>query len=378
MATTEKDKPSIGYTHSGSTEMQAFLAKLKGSARTAPIRSRCTNTRETRASIHDLSSAAYTAANMRLYMVITRNLNNNVLSVTLENSYDDDGVEALRYIRDCFATAGNENKEEAAKDRYLEILSGVKSGVNAFELSKTFNELAAIKTDLSKGFAVSEEAYCKDIIRMVRKLSTDHKREVKDGVRDMDDDDLDKPAKVQAMLEGVVTSVNKDRENERKEAARNALAVTNDVPAGQTQTAAAGTNPLAPLQAAMQVQLALAAMQGGNGTGNANFNANIERCGECGLNHFIAPGETCHTKLLAEGKEVPGWSTMDPSKQARMIQRAEEYKNKGPFKDRSAADKAAVINPNGGGGGRGRDGGRAGGFGRGRGGRAAAALLPLY
>ena len=32
MATTEKDKPSIGYTHSGSTEMQAFLAKLKAVA----------------------------------------------------------------------------------------------------------------------------------------------------------------------------------------------------------------------------------------------------------------------------------------------------------------------------------------------------------
>ena len=381
MATTEKDsKQSIGYTHSGSTEMQAFLAKLKAVAHADGADTLKVYKHARDKSVpHGLSSAAYTAANMRLYMVITRNLNNNVLSVTLENSYDDDGVEALRYIRDCFATAGNENKEEAAKDRYLEILSGVKSGVNAFELSKTFNELAAIKTDLkeSKGFAVSEEAYCKDIIRMVRKLSTDHKREVKDGVRDMDEDDLDKPAKVQAMLEGVVTSVNKDRENERKEAARNALAVTNDVPAGQTQTAAAGTNPLAPLQAAMQLQLALAAMQGGNGnTGNANFNANIERCGECGLNHFIAPGETCHTKLLAEGKEVPGWSTMDASKQARMIQRAEEYKNKGPFKDRSAADKAAVINPNGGGGGRGRaNGGRAGGFGRGRGGRAAAALI---
>ena len=296
MATTEKDKPSIGYTHSGSTEMQAFLAKLKAVAHaTGADTLKIYKHARDKSIPHGLNNAAYTAANVQLYVIITRNINNNVLSVTLENSYDDDGVEALRYIRGCFATAGNENKEEAAKDRYLEILSGLKSGVNAFELSKTFNELAAIKTDLkeSEGFAVSEAAYCKDIIRMVKKLSTDHKREVKDGVRDMDDDDLDKPAKVQAMLEGVVTSVNKDRENERKEAARNALAVANDVPAGQTPTAAAGTNLLAPLQAAMQVQLALAAMQGGNGnTGNANFNANIERCGECGLNHFIAPGET--------------------------------------------------------------------------------------
>ena len=84
----------------------------------------------------------------------------------------------------------------------------------------------------------------------------------------------------------------------------------------------------------------------------ANYNSDLAQCDECGIPHFVAPGETCSIKLLAEGKDVPGWSGMDPIKRERMIMRADEYNKKGPFKNRSAADKAAVLkssNPAGGG-----------------------------
>ena len=96
MATTEKDKPSIGYTHSGSTEMQAFLAKLKAVAHaTGADTLKIYKHARDKSIPHGLSSAAYTAANVQLYVIITRNINNNVLSVTLENSYDDDDRGAL-------------------------------------------------------------------------------------------------------------------------------------------------------------------------------------------------------------------------------------------------------------------------------------------
>ena len=95
MATTEKDsKQSIGYTHSGSTEMQAFLAKLKAVAHADGADTLKVYKHARDKSVpHGLSSAAYTAANMRLYMVITRNLNNNVPARTCQDHRPHDATQ---------------------------------------------------------------------------------------------------------------------------------------------------------------------------------------------------------------------------------------------------------------------------------------------
>ena len=379
-ATTGISKYSIGYKHQSASECQAFIPKLKSKARADGADTLKVYKHAVDETAHNLNATQLANANEALYDVIIDNLGNDNLVRTLAATYKNDGIAALRYIRGCWATAGNDNKESDASRRYNAGLVDLKSGVTAFELQEKFNDLSALRADLDgTSREVSNERYCSDIIDMVKALSFEHKMETQSDLRSLSEDERDEPSKVQTMLEGVVTSINGDREREREGAARKALAVgpaANDAAAQNLILAAATVaNGNGPLQASLL--RALQGTMGDNGaSNNANYNNNLAPCDECGLRHWIAPGETCHTKLLAEGKDVPGWDAMDPTKQQRMQMRADEYNKKGPFKDRSAADKAAVLNPIGGG--RGRGNGGKGGGGRGRGGgRAGAALMAL-
>lgn len=364
--------------HQNRAEYMAFIARLKGKAKDHDNDDVIRIYKFAIDGVaHGLSAGKLTDANEDFYDLIIANTANDQVVRTLSSQHKNQGTSAIEYLRDCFAIGGNAGKEGEEAHAYNAELNDLTAGVTFFELQGKFANLSDMRTNLIGGpREISDERFCADISDMVKRLSHEHKLEVNSELKSMPRAARNSPSAVQAMLEGVVSSINGDRERERKEASRRALAAQ---PAQPVQPAQPANNQLA------QALAALLAGDGGaynynGGRGNNNDGGDaLPPCDMCGVRHFIEPGGECHAKLLAEGKDVPGWDSKPDAMQRRLQQRADEYNAKGPFKDRSPADKALVT-----GGGKGGKGGGKGGrcngggrYGGGRGGRANAAALGL-
>lgn len=138
-------------------------------------------------------------------------------------------------------------------------------------------------------------------------MPREHRMEFKMAILTVSGADRDKPGSVKLALEGVIASMSAlhAKEAQAKDSKRQVLSASKL--ADQIQM-----SPIADLLSAA------AAFQRGNGNrGNGNFPS---PCDDCGVRHK----GTCHAKLLADGKAVPGWADKSAEQQARITSRSDD------------------------------------------------------
>ena len=327
------------YKHKDAAEMQAFIFKMKSKARTkdenagkiakAAMTANITTIESSKAG---LGADEFKKANSILYDIILEHIGNESLILSLGTKYDEMGAQALIYIRGCFASGGNEDKEKVAWGKYNSKIAGVKPGTTSSELRDTFNVLHGIRLDLhGTDREVSDAHYCADIKDAVSKLSAEHRTEVRDAVRQLTGTERTKPDRVESALEGVVGALRAEEEEARENSQRRALSVKQADEEGHNHS----SNGNADANQLMQLLLGMAPALVAATTNPRNNNTLIPRCDQCGVRHPMKPGEECHAQLLSEGKEVPGWDKKPADMQKRLQDRAQEIREKGPYKSRS-------------------------------------------
>ena len=286
------------YQHKDHTEMQGFLATIKAKAREKTDKNVI---KAFQLASHGtpiapaIDAAALKEANAILHGIIVLNTGNKELLSKLNTDYDDKGDEAIKYIKGCFSAGGNENKEGVARDNYNDLLGKCLNGTTVDQFTTLCGQLTHERNQL-KGTdgEITDAAFCLDLRTMVSNTCHEAKMEVRDGQRNLADDDKKKPTKVQEMLEGVLASLEADKKREKRDSNRMALH-TNSTVSQTDALAAALNNP--------EITAQLAAAVGGG-----RYNSALpEKCRDCGRRHRTPPGEQCHALMLSEGKDVPGW-----------------------------------------------------------------------
>ena len=349
------------YQHKDFTECQGFLATVKAKARLNDdgnvlkvYQLAAQNTPINPAISADLQKKA----NGILHGILVLNTGNMELLSKLNTDYDDDGVEAIKYIKCCFSAGGNENKEGVARDNYNDLLGKCPNGTTVEEFKTLCDKLKHERAQLKDTDGeITEAAFCLDLRTMVSNTCHEAKMEVRDGLRNLADADKKKATKVQEMLEGVLASLDADRKREKRDSNRMALH-TNSTALQADAQAATLNNP--------EIVAQLAAAVGG-----WHYNSTLpDKCRHCGRRHNTPPGEQCHALMLSEGKDIPGWDNKPEHVKQRLQDAAKAIKDHGPWSERPE-------NQNGGRGGSGRGGGfgRGGGRGGGKGGKALMTLL---
>ena len=178
---------NMTYKHKSATECQAFLTKLRSKSRSKGENVFTVFKHAINNTAHGLNAGDYGTANAELYDLITINVSSETLLATLGSvSNIDNGVSSIKYIKGCWSSGGNENKESVAAEEYTDSLNA-KPGITAEELRIKFNDHERLRNDLlGTDREISNEKYCADIKDMVSKLSHEHKLEVKDGMRSLD------------------------------------------------------------------------------------------------------------------------------------------------------------------------------------------------
>ena len=319
---TETSKSSnFNYMHIDSTELNAFMTKVRTFAKAKSADCLKVHTYATKNIAHNLNDGDFNDANSDLAdIIITHTGNKDLLDTLSADTYLDNGVEIIKYLRSCHSAGGNEGKQTAASNKYNDTLKGIDSTTSTEDLTKIFNKLTTCRNDLrgSNRF-ITDGLYISDITDAVKAISHEHKMEVKDAIKDLDPPDRDRPAKVQLALEGVVASLKTDKDGLAKETARKALAAKS-----------AGTSPTPTTLDSELLKALLADRNTKRGTGQGI----LPQCDDCGVRHPVGPDKPCHAKLLADGKEVPGWDQKAADQKQRIQSRADDIKRLGRYVDR--------------------------------------------
>merc|ERR1712185_163568 len=114
----KQESTNIKYQHTNAAECDAFIGRLRSKARDKGDDVIKVFKHATKGDAHGLDAPAHKTANEKLFDLIINNIAADHLVRTLNNTYQDKGDEALKYIRDCFAAGGNEDKEALANDAY--------------------------------------------------------------------------------------------------------------------------------------------------------------------------------------------------------------------------------------------------------------------
>ena len=310
---------NMTYKHKSATECQAFLTKLRSKSRSKGADVFTVFKHAINNTAHGLNAGDYGTANAELYDLITINVSSETLLATLGSvSNIDNGVSSIKYIKGCWSSGGNENKESVAAEEYTDSLNA-KPGITAEELRIKFNDHERLRNDLlGTDREISNEKYCADIKDMVSKLSHEHKLEVKDGMRSLDVAVRKNPGEVQQMLEGVVAGIALDRSKEDKESARRVLSAE--------QPRGGGVHNVTDEQLAALIARGVAAV-------NSGSKSTIAPCDACGVRHPDG-AKGCHALCYSKGETVPGWDAKPDDQKERIKSRAADITRLGLYKDR--------------------------------------------
>jgi len=186
------------------------------------------------------------------------------------------------------------------------------------QITEIFNKLSNMRAALEgTSRAITVTIHSHNMIGMIKRISTEHKHEVRASIEKAD---LEYPDKIANALEGVVSAC-------CVPSVKPVAPVTNNINAMAAMQMANGPDEMA------AVAVFLANMRAGNGGGGRtprNWNHDVEKCNDCGVRHT----GKCFAKMLADGVEPPGFSKKTEDQKARLQTRAKEIKDKGLYKDR--------------------------------------------
>ena len=274
------------------------------------------------------NAADRTTANEALFSIIVESVGNDDLINTIFERYDDDGHEALKYIRSCWTSTTLDSTMEATYDEYQKLhQQALPPGTTSNALSTIFNTMStkrhAIK-DTARN--IPDNVHSNNMIDLVRRINSEYRMEVRLAISDINAV-VNDPPKVAGILEGVMAAM--------------AMQAPAPPPAQQPHI---GVNAmLAELGGALGITpdeiLTLVARRGGRPT-----TRDAAKCDECGIKH----GGACYAKLLAEGKPVPKFDSLSSDAQERLQARAKDIRDKGPYKSRPKVLIASGVESKGG------------------------------
>ena len=312
-----KTHNNIAYTHNNTMEMMAFVTKLKVLAKKKSSNVLLLFRHAVSGIDHGLDTRTdtYKDANEELFDLIVEHVASHQLLQTLGSLYENKGVEALKYIRNCFALAGNQDKERVAAQKYKEALITLTHKTSSNDLSKLFNDLHIYRNDLAgTDREIPVAMFCRDMQDMVASLSQEHKIEVRMSMAGLSEEERSQPGIVQSVLEGVMSSIAADDADRAKETKRAVMAVQEAPPASGLDRMAAAIKALEQRQ---------------------KNNSPHDPCPDCGVRHPLSPTDKCHALLRSRNEKVPGWDKKSDEQKKRIDSRADDIRRLGPFKDRA-------------------------------------------
>lgn len=210
------------YMHKDAVEGNAFVIRMKAAA--FKLDDEDVKTMIT----HDFDATKVTdtskrkTANTKLYYTVIDKIGNESLINTLGERFPEDGCAALKYISECWSTGSNEDKIDNFFESYMEKICELqKPDVACDDMLKLFNELRSLRAGYSKSdvHKIADVTHAMFTMFIVSRISPDHREEVRRQRRTGDlknTSAMQDIAKVEGVLEGVITYVNAQRERKEK------------------------------------------------------------------------------------------------------------------------------------------------------------------
>ena len=131
---------------------------------------------------------ATTAGKAELYDLIIENTESQSLINTLATNFMDKGYECMVYCKGVHAAGGNKNKVKVAYAEYASKKASIKTIKTPQELTALVSEMQNCRIDLKDTpRTIPANMFCLDLIEEVENISAEHKRDVRDAIRDLDD-----------------------------------------------------------------------------------------------------------------------------------------------------------------------------------------------
>ena len=110
-------------------------------------------------------------ANRQLYGLLIDQIKDSRLVEYLQEHHYNEGKNGLDYIMGCFGIGEDENKLEAADNRYKQIeKEGIPAGATTDEAVALLTEMSTLKTSLNRAesYRISDMRHSRNMVRMVR------------------------------------------------------------------------------------------------------------------------------------------------------------------------------------------------------------------
>jgi len=193
------------YKHESAEECTKLLAKVKVAASKHALAAKMkqlikqTKTRD--------STGDYVDADEALYGIVIDQIDNMGLIATLATDYDDQGRKALDYICGHFHVGDDDNKQEAADDKYFDMMvAGLKSTATPEEARTFFTTMSNLRASLKDtSYAISNARHSRNMIRVVNRMGKDHRMEVR--LSGFTDENVKDCPAITGTLEGIVRKV---------------------------------------------------------------------------------------------------------------------------------------------------------------------------
>ena len=157
--------------------------------------------------------AANTAkANEALYDIILQQVRCAKLVLTLEQSYSDDGTNALKYITSLWHAGTDENRIEANHAEYKDLAWGqpLDETTEATAVRERLNKMTTLRNTLNgSDRQIADKLFSSDMIDVVRKMGAQHALEVQFNKAELKTN-IACPGKIAAMLEGIALKARSD------------------------------------------------------------------------------------------------------------------------------------------------------------------------
>ena len=321
------------YTHKDRQEMLAFI---NGHILAAVISSKNEDLLQlytTGTITGDGAAAKIEKADAALFAILVVRIDNTELVGTLSVMYSKKGMEAIQHIKESFDDGDPDDAKTDANDRYLELQTKKRTiSMTPEELQKDLNQMHLARLDLD-GDAdrqIGPARHSANIIDMVKKIDDQYKNDVRYMLSKMSTDDKKNVTKVTKSLVSIVTSRQGKSDNNVRQGDLASLLKTT------IKAVADGTETDPEMIAAVRKIYGNPRNNQNPRNPNPRPTPNYEICTWCGGNHAkVDKEDDCFAVMLAKGKSMPHkYNLFSDVGKAAIKERAKEYKELGPFKDR--------------------------------------------
>ena len=229
-------------------------------------------------------AASLKKANRQLYGLLIDQIKNPSLVEYLQEHHENKGKDALDYVMGCFGAGADENKLEAADNRYKQIeKEGIPASATTDEANALLTELSTIKSSLDKveSYKMSNARHSRNLVRMVRMRGPAYRDELRHQKDKLDVTTLENVVRTAGILDGIMRNVASQLAEDAAEEEKPRLMWANKKRDGDK----------------------------------------AEACKFCGIAHY---GKECYAKMLTEGRTPPRWDEMAAEQRKRIAARAEK------------------------------------------------------